>query len=91
MEDSVADSSADDTEESTAASEMTNSPKEIETQSDGTPTNNAQTDEGCKGADKLIFFFLLCSKLTQNLSIFTSSLWESHFHCRMSSLMFLWV
>lgn len=56
MEDPVADSSADDTEESTAASEMTNSPKEIETQSDGTPTNNAQTDEGCKGADTLIFF-----------------------------------
>jgi len=69
MEDPVADSSADDTE----ASEMTNSPKEIETQSDGTPTNNAQTDESCKGADTLIFF-LLCSKLTQNLSIFTSSL-----------------
>lgn len=56
IEDPVADSSADDTEESTAASEMTNSPKETETQPGGTPTNNAQTDEGCKGADTLIFF-----------------------------------
>lgn len=43
MEDPVADSSADDTEESTPASEMTNSPKEAETQPDGSPTNK---DEG---------------------------------------------
>lgn len=57
MEDSVADSSADDTEESTAASEMTNSPKEIESQSDGTPTNNAQTDEGCKELTSSFFSF----------------------------------
>lgn len=59
IEDPVADSSADDTEESTAASEMTNSPKETETQPDGTPTNSAQTDEGCKGADTF-FFFSFC-------------------------------
>lgn len=48
MEDPVADSSADDTEESTAASEITNSPKETETQPDSTPANSAQTDAGCK-------------------------------------------
>ncbi|XP_016126394.1 alpha-taxilin-like [Sinocyclocheilus grahami] len=47
MEDPVADSSADDTEiQSTAASEMTNSPKEAITQPDGTPTNNSQAEEG---------------------------------------------
>lgn len=56
MEDPVADSSADDTEESTAASEKTNSPKETETQPDSTPANSAQTDAGCKGADTLTFF-----------------------------------
>lgn len=48
MKDPVADSSADDTEESTAASEMTNSPKEAVTQPDGTPTSNSQAEEGCK-------------------------------------------
>ncbi len=47
MENPVADSSAGDTEESTAASEMTNSPKEAITQPDGTPTNS-QAEEGCK-------------------------------------------
>ncbi|XP_016415157.1 alpha-taxilin-like [Sinocyclocheilus rhinocerous] len=47
MEDPVADSSADDTEiQSTAASEMTNSPKEAVTQPDGTPTSNSQAEEG---------------------------------------------
>ncbi|KTF73172.1 hypothetical protein cypCar_00039301 [Cyprinus carpio] len=46
MKDPVADSSADDTEESTAASEMTNSPKEAVTQPDGTPTSNSQAEEG---------------------------------------------
>ncbi|XP_016345608.1 alpha-taxilin-like [Sinocyclocheilus anshuiensis] len=46
MEDPVADGSADDTEESTTASEMTNSPKETVTQPDGTLTNNSQTEEG---------------------------------------------
>ncbi|XP_043073952.1 alpha-taxilin [Puntigrus tetrazona] len=49
MEDPVADSSADDTEESTAASEMNNSPKEAVTQTDGTPTNS-QAEEGLAGA-----------------------------------------
>ncbi|XP_051949012.1 alpha-taxilin isoform X1 [Xyrauchen texanus] len=46
MEDPIADSSADDTEERTAASEMTNSPKEPESQPDGTANLNPQTDEG---------------------------------------------
>uniref|UniRef100_A0A8C1EKJ0 Taxilin alpha n=1 Tax=Cyprinus carpio carpio TaxID=630221 RepID=A0A8C1EKJ0_CYPCA len=45
MEDPVADGSADDTEESTAASEMTSSPKETITQPDGTLPNNSQTEE----------------------------------------------
>ncbi len=47
MEDPVADSSADDTEESTAASEMTSSPKQAVTQPNGTPTNSL-AEEGCK-------------------------------------------
>ncbi len=44
MEHIVADSSADDTEESPAAS---NSPKEAITQPDGSATNS-QAEEGCK-------------------------------------------
>ncbi|RXN20291.1 alpha-taxilin-like protein [Labeo rohita] len=50
MEDPVADSSADDTEESTAASEMTTSPKETVTQPDGTPTSNSQAEVAEAGA-----------------------------------------
>lgn len=63
MEDPVADSSADDTEESTAASEMTTSPKETVTQPDGTPTSNSQAEGGCKCLKHYLFIAFLLTHL----------------------------
>ncbi|XP_056128665.1 alpha-taxilin [Rhinichthys klamathensis goyatoka] len=78
MEDPVADSSADDTEESTVASEMTNSPKEIETQSDGTPTNNAQTDEGLAEAGAISASCDMAEELCRQLEDILSTYCHEH-------------